>query len=455
MQKRKYFGTDGIRGEANKELTVDIAMKLGFALAYALKKKRPADQKHIDVVIGSDTRISGYMLRSALMAGLSSMGVRITYVGVLPTPAVAYLTQLKKADAGIMISASHNPAKDNGIKIFRSNGKKLSDEIELELEALMDNYEEISKECMAGDKVGKVIMEDDNYFLYRDYLLSLVEGDFTGIKIILDAANGAAFKIARETFSRLGAEIVSINDLPNGTNINVNCGSTHPEILSKVVKGYSADLGLAYDGDADRLIAVDRHGNIIDGDKIIAILALDLKGKGKLVDNKVVTTVMSNMGFEKYLESKGIGLVRANVGDRYVIAEMRENGLNLGGEQSGHIIMSDYNTTGDGVLVSLKLVEALRDCGKYIDELVSEIKDWPQILINVRVHRDKKNTWNKNEAINKIIEEKTKEMDGKGRVLVRTSGTEPLVRVMVEGVDKEQVDSVAKEIAEVVEKELG
>jgi len=455
MQKRKYFGTDGIRGEANKELTVDIAMRLGFALAYLLKKKRPVDQKHIDVVIGSDTRISGYMLRSALMAGLSSMGIRITYVGVLPTPGVAYLTQLKKADAGIMISASHNPAKDNGIKILRSNGKKLSDEVELQLEALMDNYEEISKECMAGDMVGKIMMEDDNYFLYRDYLLSTVKGDFTGMKIILDAANGAAFKIARETFSRLGAEIVSINDLPNGTNINVKCGSTHPEILAKVVIGYSADLGLAYDGDADRLIAVDRFGNILDGDKIIAILALDLKAKGQLNDNKVVTTVMSNMGFEKYLESKGIDLVRANVGDRYVIAEMREKGLNLGGEQSGHIIMSDYNTTGDGVLVSLKLVEALRDCGKYIDELVTEIKDWPQILINVVVHRDKKNTWDQNDAINKIIEEKTKEMDGKGRVLVRTSGTEPLVRVMVEGIDKEQVDSVAETIAEVVKIELG
>ncbi|MCK5780021.1 MAG: phosphoglucosamine mutase [Psychrilyobacter sp.] len=454
MQKRKYFGTDGIRGEANKELTVDIAMRLGFALAYYLKKKRPSDQKHIDVVIGSDTRISGYMLRSALMAGLSSMGIRITYVGVLPTPGVAYLTQLKKADAGIMISASHNPAKDNGIKIFRSNGKKLSDEIELQLEALMDNYEVISKECMAGDEVGKVIMEDDNYFLYRDYLLSTVKGDFSGMKIVLDAANGAAFKIARETFSRLGANIVSINDLPNGTNINVKCGSTHPEILAKVVMGYEADLGLAYDGDADRLIAVDKNGNIIDGDKIIAVLAVDLKEKGKLADNKVVTTVMSNMGFEKYLEEKGIGLIRANVGDRYVIAGMHENNLNLGGEQSGHIIMSDYNTTGDGVLVSLKLVEALRDCGKTIDELVSEIKDWPQILINIRVHRDKKDTWNQNEAINEIIALKEKEMNGLGRVLVRTSGTEPLVRVMVEGVDKTQVHAVAEEIAEVVKKEL-
>ena len=454
MQKRKYFGTDGIRGEANKELTVDIAMRLGFALAYYLKKKRPSNQKHIDVVIGSDTRISGYMLRSALMAGLSSMGIRITYVGVLPTPGVAYLTQLKKADAGIMISASHNPAKDNGIKIFRSNGKKLSDEIELQLEALMDNYEVISKECMAGDEVGKVIMEDDNYFLYRDYLLSTVKGDFSGMKIVLDAANGAAFKIARETFSRLGANIVSINDLPNGTNINVKCGSTHPEILAKVVMGYEADLGLAYDGDADRLIAVDKNGNIIDGDKIIAVLAVDLKEKGKLADNKVVTTVMSNMGFEKYLEEKGIGLIRANVGDRYVIAGMHENNLNLGGEQSGHIIMSDYNTTGDGVLVSLKLVEALRDCGKTIDELVSEIKDWPQILINIRVHRDKKDTWNQNEAINEIIALKEKEMNGLGRVLVRTSGTEPLVRVMVEGVDKTQVHAVAEEIAEVVKKEL-
>ena len=454
MQKRKYFGTDGIRGEANRELTVAIAMKLGYALAYYLKKKNP-DKKKIDVVIGSDTRISGYMLRSALMAGLSSMGVHITYVGVLPTPGIAYLTQVKSADAGIMISASHNPAKDNGIKIFRSNGTKLPDETELELEILMENYEEISKECVAGDKVGKVLMEDDNYFLYRDYLLSTVKGDFSGMKIILDSANGAAFKLARSIFSRLGAEIVSINDLPNGTNINVKCGSTHPEILAKVVVGYSADLGLAYDGDADRLMAVDKFGNIIDGDKIIAILALNLKEKDNLNNNKVVTTVMSNMGFEKYLENKGITLVRANVGDRYVIAKMKEQGLNLGGEQSGHIIMSDYNTTGDGVLVSLKLVEALRDCGKSIDELVSGIVDWPQILINVEVENSKKNTWNENSAIKEIIRIKEKEMDGLGRVLVRTSGTEPLVRVMVEGKDKAQVDSVAAEIADVVKKELG
>lgn len=451
---KKYFGTDGIRGEANKELTVEIVTKLGYALAYYLKKKNP-DKKKIEVVIGSDTRISGYMLRSALMAGLSSMGIQITYVGVLPTPGVAYLTRKKNADAGIMISASHNPAKDNGIKIFRSNGSKLPDEIELELEALMDNYDEISKECVAGDLVGKVMMEEDDYFLYRDYLLSTVEGDFSGMKIILDSANGAAFKLARSIFSRLGAEIVSINDLPNGTNINVECGSTHPEILSKVVVGYSADLGLAYDGDADRLIAVDKNGKIIDGDKIISILALNMKEKGQLNENKVVTTVMSNMGFEKYLEEKGVTLVRANVGDRYVIAKMKDQGLNLGGEQSGHIIMADYNTTGDGVLVSLKLVEALRDCGKTIDELVSGIVDWPQVLINVRVENSKKNTWNENETIKEMIKRKEKEMNGMGRVLVRTSGTEPLVRVMVEGKDQTQVDAVAKAIADVVKAELG
>jgi len=451
---KKYFGTDGIRGEANRELTVGIVTKLGYALAYYLKQKNP-EKKKINVVIGSDTRISGYMLRSALMAGLSSMGIQINYVGVLPTPGIAYLTRKKNADAGIMISASHNPAKDNGIKIFRSNGSKLPDEIELELEELMDNYTEISKECVAGDKVGKVMMEEDDYFLYRDYLLSTIKGDFSGMKIILDAANGAAFKLARSVFSRLGAEIVSINDLPNGTNINVKCGSTHPEILSKVVVGYSADLGLAYDGDADRLVAVDKNGKIIDGDKIISILALSMKEKGKLNENKVVTTVMSNMGFEKYLEDKGIILVRANVGDRYVIAKMKEQGLNLGGEQSGHIIMADYNTTGDGVLVSLKLVEAIRDCGKTIDELVSDIVDWPQVLINVRVENSKKDTWDKNEVIKEIINKKEKEMDGLGRVLVRTSGTEPLVRVMVEGKDQTQVDTVAEEIAEVVKVELG
>lgn len=449
---RKYFGTDGIRGEANRELTVDIALRLGYALGYYLKRENP-DKKKIKVIMGCDTRISGYMLRSAMLAGLTSMGVHVDFVGVISTPAVAYLTKAKKADAGIMISASHNPAKDNGLKVFAGNGYKLPDEVELEIERLMDDPT-ILANPIAGDKVGKFKYAEDEYYSYRDHLLASVNGDFSGMKIVVDTANGSAYRIAKDVFLALGAEVVLINDAPNGTNINVRCGSTHPEILTKVVVGYEADLGLAYDGDADRLIAVDRHGNIIDGDKIIATLAMGMKRKGELKENKVVTTVMSNMGFKNYLKENGIELLRANVGDRYVLEKMIEHNVAIGGEQSGHIILLQYATTGDGVLTSLKLVEALRDEKKYLDEMVGDIKDWPQKLVNVVVDNNKKNIWNKNKNITDFIAQKEKEMEGLGRVLVRTSGTEPLVRVMVEGKEMNMVEKVVNEIAEVVKKEL-
>ena len=449
---RKYFGTDGIRGEANRELTVDIALRLGYALGYYLRRENP-NKKKIKVIMGCDTRISGYMLRSALLAGLTSMGVHVDFVGVISTPAVAYLTKEKKADAGIMISASHNPAKDNGLKVFAGNGYKLPDEVELEIERLMDDPT-ILVNPVAGDKVGKFKYAEDEYYSYRDHLLSAVNGDFSGMKIVVDTANGSAYRIAKDVFLALGAEVVLINDAPNGTNINVKCGSTHPEILTKVVIGYEADLGLAYDGDADRLIAVDRFGNIIDGDKIIATLAMGMKRRGELKGNKVVTTVMSNMGFENYLKENGIELLRANVGDRYVLEKMIEHDVAIGGEQSGHIILLQYATTGDGVLTSLKLVEALRDEKKYLDEMVGDIKDWPQKLVNVVVDNSKKNIWNQNKNITDFIAQKEQEMEGLGRVLVRTSGTEPLVRVMVEGKEMDMVERVVNEIAEVVKREL-
>lgn len=449
---RKYFGTDGIRGEANRELTVDIALRLGYALGYYLRRENP-NKKKIKVIMGCDTRISGYMLRSALLAGLTSMGVHVDFVGVISTPAVAYLTKEKKADAGIMISASHNPAKDNGLKVFAGNGYKLPDEVELEIERLMDDPT-ILINPVAGDKVGKFKYAEDEYYSYRDHLLSAVNGDFSGMKIVVDTANGSAYRIAKDVFLALGAEVVLINDAPNGTNINVKCGSTHPEILTKVVIGYEADLGLAYDGDADRLIAVDRFGNIIDGDKIIATLAMGMKRRRELKGNKVVTTVMSNMGFENYLKENGIELLRANVGDRYVLEKMIEHDVAIGGEQSGHIILLQYATTGDGVLTSLKLVEALRDEKKYLDEMVGDIKDWPQKLVNVVVDNSKKNIWNQNKNITDFIAQKEQEMEGLGRVLVRTSGTEPLVRVMVEGKEMNMVERVVNEIAEVVKKEL-
>ncbi|MDR3259237.1 MAG: phosphoglucosamine mutase [Fusobacteriaceae bacterium] len=449
---KKYFGTDGIRGEANKELTIDVTMRLGYALGYYLKNKKPKNK--IKIILGSDTRISGYMLCATLIAGLTSMGVNVDFVGIIPTPAVAYLTKINKADAGIMVSASHNPAKDNGLKIFGSDGYKLLDEVEEEIETLMENYSDIIKNPISGDEVGKFRYAEDEYDQYKKFLISTVKNDFSSMKIILDAANGASYKISKEVFLALGAEIVVINDAPSGVNINVNCGSTKPEILSKVVVGYNADLGLAYDGDADRLIAVDRHGKIVDGDKIIATLAIIMKKNGKLIGNKVVTTVMSNMGLEKYLEQNGITLLRSDVGDRYVLEKMLKEKVIIGGEQSGHIILSDFAVTGDGILTSLKLVDALIDEKKYLDEIVEDIKDWPQVLINVNVNNEKKKIWDKNKNIMDIIDRCEKKMGKNGRILVRTSGTEPLVRVMVEGSEKEVVTEIAENIANVVKKEL-
>lgn len=449
----KYFGTDGIRGEANKELTVDIAIRLGYALGYYIREKNKDSNKKLKIILGSDTRISGYMLRSALTAGLTAMGISIDFVGVLPTPAIAYLTRTVKAQAGIMISASHNPAKDNGLKVFGANGYKLPDEEEAIIEKLMDD-EKIQDHIVAGDKVGKFKYAQDEYFKYRDFLISSVNGDLSGMKIIIDAANGSAYRIAREVFLRLGAEIVVVNDAPNGTNINVKCGSTNPEILSKVVIGYNADLGLAYDGDADRLIAIDRNGKIVDGDKIIATLAVLMKNSGELKKDIVVTTIMSNMGLEEYLDQNGIKLIRANVGDRYVLEKMIEHDVVLGGEQSGHVIIHNYATTGDGVLTSLKLVEALKKENKYLDEMVDMINIWPQELINVKVNNSKKKEWSKNKNITDRISEKEKELEIRGRILVRTSGTEPLVRIMVEGKDKDEVLNIVKELADLVAKEL-
>ena len=449
----KYFGTDGIRGEANKELTVDKALRLGYALGYLLRQKE-TDQEKIKVIMGSDTRISGYMLRSALSAGLTSMGIYIDFIGVIPTPAVAYITRTKKAAAGIMISASHNPAKDNGIKLFNLDGYKFSDEIEEKIEYYMDHLDEILGDPLAGDKVGKFKYAEDEYFQYKNYLTQCVTGTFKDMKIVLDTANGAAYRAAKDAFLDLRAELVVINDAPNGRNINVKCGSTHPEILAKVVVGYEADLGLAYDGDADRLIAIDRNGNIIDGDKIIGILALGMKKKGTLKNNKVVTTVMSNIGFEKYLKENYIELLRANVGDRHVLEMMLKEDVAIGGEQSGHIILKDYATTGDGVLSSLKLVEIIRDSGKTLDELVKEIKNAPQVLINVTVDNSKKKTWNENKIITSFISEIENKYKDEIRILVRTSGTEPLIRVMKEGDNEELVKKLAADIAELIKKEL-
>ncbi len=449
---RKYFGTDGMRGEANKDLTIDLVTNLGLALGYYLKKHKKGTGKP-KVILGSDTRISGYMIRSALSAGLTSMGVNIDFVGVVPTPGVSYLTRKLKADAGIMISASHNPVKDNGIKIFSSNGYKLPDSVEEKLEELIENRDKVLQNQVEGDNLGRFRYVEDDMRIYLDFLQSTVKGDFKGMKIVIDTANGAGYRVASKIFQRLLADVIVINNIPNGKNINVNCGSTHPELLTEVVKAYNADLGLAYDGDADRLIAVDHEGNIIDGDLIIAIIAQNFKNKGLLNDNKVVTTVSSNMGFEKYLDDHNIGLIRANVGDRYVLEKMKEYGLNLGGEQSGHIIMLDYNTTGDGVLSSIQLVSAIMESGKTLNELVKDIELWPQDLQNVVVSKEKKQSWETNKELMDFIKIKEKEIEGNGRILVRASGTEPLIRVMVEAETQEIVNKYMSELIDKV-KEL-
>ncbi len=395
------------------------------------------------------------MIRSALTAGLNSMGVHIDFVGVLPTPGVCYLTRKLNADAGIMISASHNPVKDNGIKIFSQNGYKLPEEVEEELERLMEDRDELLKHQVSGDDLGRFKFVEDDMRIYLDFLSSTVKRNFKGMKIVIDSANGAAYRAASKIYQRLGADIIVINNIPNGKNINVNCGSTHPELLQEIVKVYNADLGLAFDGDADRLIAVDHTGKIIDGDLIIAIIAQSMQKRGLLNNNKVVTTVLSNMGFEKYLEEKGIGLIRANVGDRYVLEKMKEFGLNVGGEQSGHILMLDYNTTGDGVLSSIQLVAAILDSGKTLNELVKDIKLWPQDMKNITVSREKKENWDTNKELTDFIKLKEDEINGKGRVLVRASGTEPLIRVMVEAETQELVDKYVEEISDKVKEVLG
>ncbi|WP_073507726.1 phosphoglucosamine mutase [Streptobacillus notomytis] len=450
---RKYFGTDGIRGEANKDLSIDLVTNLGLALGYYLRKDKKENEK-TKIILGTDTRISGYMIRSALSAGLTAMGVNIDFVGVLPTPGVSFLTRTLNADAGIMISASHNPIKDNGIKIFSNTGFKLSDEDEIQIEALMENREKLMDNLVQGEKLGRFIFIEDYLRMYRKFLQTTVKIDFKGYKVVIDTANGAAYRVAAKVLQNLGAEVQVINNIPTGKNINVDCGSTNPEKLCQAVKLFNANIGIAYDGDADRLIVVDEEGEILDGDIIVSILALNLQKKDMLNSNKVVMTVLSNMGVERYLEEHGIRMIRANVGDRYVLEKMRELGLNLGGEQSGHVIMLDHNTTGDGVLSSIQLMQVFIESGKKLSELRKEIKLWPQSMVNVPILKDKKKDWDKNINLINYINEKEEEILGEGRILVRPSGTENLIRVMVEARNKETMERILNEIVEKVKEEL-
>ncbi|MEJ8305980.1 phosphoglucosamine mutase [Saccharibacillus sacchari] len=443
----KYFGTDGVRGVANQELTAELAYKVGRCGGYVLagKVEKPT------VLIGMDTRVSGLMLESALIAGLLSIGANVVRLGVVSTPAVAYLTRTLKADAGVMISASHNPVQDNGIKYFGGDGFKLSDETELEIEALMDaEVDELPRPVGAG--LGTVINDEASKFVYLDYLKTTVSRSFSGIKVVLDCAHGAAYELAPHLFRDLGAEVIAIGAEPNGLNINDHVGSTHPEALREEVLKHGAHIGLAFDGDADRLIAIDEKGEVLDGDYILCICGDALNRAGKLNGSTIVTTVMSNIGFYKAAEKLGLNTLKTAVGDRYVMEEMRKGNFNLGGEQSGHVIFLDHSTTGDGMLTAIQLVDTLVEAGKPLSELKTMMRQYPQLLVNVRV-QDKRN-YEGNKAILAAVESVEQELGSEGRVLVRPSGTEALIRVMAEGPDKDQLDRVVGQIADVVRSEL-
>ncbi|WP_339198328.1 phosphoglucosamine mutase [Aeribacillus sp. FSL K6-8210] len=444
----KYFGTDGVRGVANSELTPELAFKIGRFGGYVLTK----DKNRPKVLIGRDTRISGHMLEGALVAGLLSIGAEVMRLGVISTPGVAYLTKALGAEAGIMISASHNPVQDNGIKFFGPDGFKLSDEQEEEIEALLDQ-EEDNLPRPTGSDLGQVSDYFEGVQKYLQYLKQTVDEEFTGLHIALDCAHGATSSLATHLFADLDADVSTIGASPNGLNINDGVGSTHPETLAEFVKEKEADIGLAFDGDGDRLIAIDENGKIVDGDQIMFICAKYLKEQGKLNGDTVVSTVMSNLGFYKALEANGLKSVQTAVGDRYVVEAMKKNNYNLGGEQSGHIIFLDYNTTGDGLLTAIQLVNIMKTKGKKLSELASEMKKFPQLLINVKV-QDKQAVM-ENEKVKAVIEEVEKEMNGNGRILVRPSGTEPLVRVMAEAPTEDECQRYVKKIVEVIKAEMG
>jgi phosphoglucosamine mutase len=444
----RYFGTDGVRGVANTELTPELAYRLGRAGAYVLTRS----QEHARIVVGKDTRISGDLLESALIAGMLSVGAIAIRVGVVSTPGVAYLTRALEADAGVMISASHNPVADNGIKFFGGDGFKLLDSVEEEIEKLLD-AEADTLPRPTGEDVGRIEERIDAVKLYADYLGKTVKNRFNGLKIVLDCANGAASAIAPQVFRNLGAEVIAIHAEPNGVNINVKCGSTHPEVVREAVLANGADLGLSFDGDADRLIAVDEQGRIVDGDYIMLILAKALKEAGKLASNTLVATVMSNFGFVKAANELGIDLVRTAVGDRYVMEAMINGGYVIGGEQSGHIILLDHNTTGDGLLTAVQLASIMVEKKQPLSELREIMRSYPQVLVNVRVAS--KEGWEQKPAIRKVIADVEAKLGDNGRVLVRPSGTEPLIRVMAEGADEELVRSYVEQIAEVVRREQG
>ncbi|HEL2734642.1 TPA: phosphoglucosamine mutase [Streptococcus suis] len=446
----KYFGTDGVRGEANVELTPELAFKLGRFGGYVLSQHETDVPR---VFVARDTRISGQMLEAALIAGLLSVGIHVYKLGVLATPGVAHLVKTEKASAGVMISASHNPAQDNGIKFFAGDGFKLDDALEAEIEALLDAEEDTLPRPSAHG-LGDVVDYPEGLRKYQQFLVS-TGTDLDGMKVALDTANGAASTSARQIFADLGAELTVMAEKPDGLNINEGVGSTHPEKLQELVKETGSQIGLAFDGDSDRLIAVDENGDLVDGDRIMYIVGKYLADKGLLAKNTIVTTVMSNLGFHKALDREGIEKAVTAVGDRYVVEEMRKGGYNIGGEQSGHVILMDYNTTGDGQLTAVQLTKIMKETGKKLSELAAEVTIYPQKLVNIRVENSMKDKAMEVPAIAAIIEKMEAEMAGNGRILVRPSGTEPLLRVMAEAPTDAEVDYYVDTIADVVRAEIG
>ncbi|UUM57881.1 phosphoglucosamine mutase [Streptococcus suis] len=446
----KYFGTDGVRGEANVELTPELAFKLGRFGGYVLSQHETDTPR---VFVARDTRISGQMLEAALVAGLLSVGIHVYKLGVLATPGVAYLVRTEKASAGVMISASHNPAQDNGIKFFAGDGFKLDDALEAEVEALLD-AEEDTLPRPSAQGLGDVVDYPEGLRKYQQFLVS-TGLELEGMKVALDTSNGAAATSARQVFADLGAELTVMAEHPDGLNINEGVGSTHPEQLQELVKETGSQIGLAFDGDSDRLIAVDENGDLVDGDRIMYIVGKYLADKGLLAKNTIVTTVMSNLGFHKALDREGIEKAVTAVGDRYVVEEMRKGAYNVGGEQSGHVILMDYNTTGDGQLTAVQLTKIMNETGKKLSELATEVTIYPQKLVNIRVENSMKDKAMEVPAIAAIIEKMEAEMAGNGRILVRPSGTEPLLRVMAEAPTDAEVDYYVDTIADVVRAEIG
>ncbi len=449
---RKYFGTDGIRRIANTELSPELVYKVAKAGAYVLSKHA---NKAPTILIGRDTRLSGTLIESAMVAGFLSYGANVKLLEVIPTPGVAYLTRKLQADASVVISASHNTFEFNGIKYFSNKGMKIPDSIEEEIEEVMDSGK-LDELTAVSEKIGVSeirtdLLEEYVYFFRKNFDDNIAKFNRPDFKVVIDTANGATYKVAEKVFSVLGINHVIINNEPNGININDGCGSTHLEMLKDYVVKNKMSLGIAYDGDGDRCLAVDENGEEIDGDKLLAIISNYLKKQGKLNKDTIVATVMSNLGLNKYAEKEKLNFVQTKVGDRYVLEEMLKNGYNLGGEQSGHVILLDYNPTGDGILTSLMLIQAILESGKKASELGATVEKYPQVLINAKVNSSKKYEYENNKEIKNAIEELENEFAGNGRVLIRPSGTEPLVRVMIEGKDKILIEQKARKIANLIE----